>query len=104
MIVEWQRVRVHPELRQRFLEADEAVWTAGLAREEGFLGKEVWLDRRQPGEVVLVIRWRSERAWKGVPDERLEELKRQFEERLPEGHEVVEIRAFEVERDGDPEP
>lgn len=104
MIVEWRRMRVRSELVQRFLKADEAVWTAGLAREEGFLGKEVWLDRREPGEVVLVIRWRSERDWTSIPGERLEELERRFREHLPEGHELVEMRVFEVEMDGDPDP
>jgi uncharacterized protein (TIGR03792 family) len=96
MVVEWQRVRVRPELLERYLEADEAVWTAGLRREEGFLGKEVWLDRERSGEAVLVIRWRSERHWKGIPEERLEDLERQFRERMPEGHERIEMRAFEV--------
>ena len=96
MIVEWLRMRVRAELLERYLEADEAVWTAGLGREEGFLGKEVWLDRERPGEVVLVIRWRSERHWKRIPEERLEDLERQFRESMPEGHERVEMRAFEV--------
>lgn len=96
MIVEWQRVRVRPELLERYLEADEAIWTAGLRQEEGYLGKEVWLDRERPGEVVLVIRWESERHWKGIPGERVEELERHFRERVPEGHEVAEMRAFEV--------
>jgi uncharacterized protein (TIGR03792 family) len=96
MVVEWRRVRVRPELRRRFLAADEAVWTAGLAREAGFLGKEVWLDEEEPGEVVLVIRWASERDWQAIPAARLEELERRFRERLPEGHETVETRAFRV--------
>src|ERR1044071_2163556 len=96
MIVEWQCMRVRPELLERYLAADEEVWTAGLAREEGFLGKEVWLDRERPGEVVLVIRWESERHWKGIAEERLEELERRFHERMPDGHEQVEVRAFEV--------
>lgn len=96
MTVEWKRMRVRPELRRRFLEADEAVWTAGLAREPGFLGKEVWLDEDEPGELVLVIRWASDEDWKGIPAGRLEALERRFRERMPEGHETVETRAFRV--------
>lgn len=93
MVIEWQRVRMRPDLRQRFLERDEEVWTAGLAREPGFLGKEVWLGE-DPGEVVLVIRWRSEEDWKGVAAGRLAELESRFRNGLPEGHEIVELKTF----------
>jgi uncharacterized protein (TIGR03792 family) len=93
MIVEWMRVRVRPEARDCFLQRDGEVWTSGLAREEAFLGKEVWLGEEE-GEVVLVIRWRSEEEWKGIPRERLEELERHFLEAFGEGYEVVESRTF----------
>lgn len=93
MIVEWQRVRVDPGLRDRFLEKDEEIWTAGLAQEPGFLGKEVWRGE-DPSEVVLVIRWESEEAWKGIPEERLQELERRFREHLPDSHEIVETRSY----------
>ncbi len=93
MIVEWQRVRVEPGMRGRFLERDEEIWTAGLAREPGFLGKEVWLGDDE-SELILVIRWESEEAWKGIPGERLRELERRFRAELPDGHEILETRSY----------
>lgn len=48
MVIEWQKIRVRPELRDLFLEKDREIWTAGLAHEEGFLGKEVWLRVASP--------------------------------------------------------
>jgi hypothetical protein len=39
MIVEWKRLRVRADLRERFVAVDEQVWTLGLAREAGFAGK-----------------------------------------------------------------
>lgn len=95
MVIEWQRVRVRPEIRERYLEKDAEVWTRGLEAEPGFLGKEVWLG--EDGEVVLVIRWRSRGDWQGVPPERLAELERRFREAFPdEAHERVECKSFEV--------
>jgi uncharacterized protein (TIGR03792 family) len=91
-VVEWQRIRVRPELRERFLKQDEEIWTAGLAREPGFLGKEIWLG--EEGEIVLVIRWESDEAWKGVPLERLDELDRLFRAEIPEGYELLEVRSW----------
>jgi uncharacterized protein (TIGR03792 family) len=91
-VIEWQRIRVRPELRERFLRKDEEIWTAGLAREPGFLGKEIWLG--EDGEVVLVIRWESEKSWKGVSLERLDELDHLFRAEISEGYELLEVRSW----------
>lgn len=103
MVIEWQKVRVQPGVRDLYLEKDREIWTAGLAREEGFLGKEVWLgeDPETPEtpediEIILVIRWESEGDWKGMPKERQDDLDRQFREAVPEGWELVETRSYEV--------
>lgn len=97
MIIEWQRVRLKPGLRDRFLEKDEEVWTAGLSREAGFLGKEVWLGEDET-DLFLVIRWESEEAWKGIPRERLDGLERRFREEVPDGHEIVDSGTFRPAR------
>jgi uncharacterized protein (TIGR03792 family) len=94
MVIEWQKVRVQPGVRDLYLEKDREIWTAGLAREEGFLGKEVWLGEN--GEIILVIRWRREEDWQGMPKERQDDLDRQFREAVPEGWELVETRSYEV--------
>lgn len=95
MVIEWQRVWVRPDLRDRFLEKDEEIWTAGLAAMDGFLGKEVW-QGGEPGEIVLVVRWQSVEHWKGIPKARLDGLDERFRRELPEGHEIVETRNYEV--------
>jgi len=98
IVIEWQRMRVRPELRERFLKKDEEIWTAGLAREPGFLGKEIWLG--EDGEVVLVIRWASEETWKGVSLERLDELDRLFRAEISEGYELLEVRSWRAAGSG----
>lgn len=97
MVIEWQRIRVRPDLRERYIELDDEVWTEGLSREPGFLGKEVWLGE-DGREVVLVIRWRSEVDWQGIARRRLEEMERRFRREMPEGYEVVEVRSYEATR------
>jgi len=96
MVIEWQKIRVKPEARDHWLRKDLEIWTAGLARREGFLGKEVWKGEEE-AEVILVVRWRSEEDWKGIPQEHLDELDRQFGEAVPEGDwERLETRAYRV--------
>lgn len=95
MVIEWQRVKVRPDLMDRFLDKDEEIWTAGLAAMDGFLGKEVWRGE-EPGEIVLVVRWQSMACWKGISRERLDRIDERFRRELPEGHEIVETRGYEV--------
>lgn len=94
MVVEWIRVRVAPGARDRFVEVDTEVWTPGLSRETGFLGKEVWLGADET-DLVLVIRWRGEEEWRAIEPARLEELERRFRERLGEPFQVVETRVYQ---------
>lgn len=97
MVIEWLRIRVKPGLRDCFVKKDEEVWTAGLSREPGFLGKEVWLGEDET-DLFLVIRWESEEAWKRIPQERLDELEQRFGEKFPHGHEIVDSGAFRPAR------
>lgn len=95
MVIEWQRVRVRPEVRDLYVEKDAEVWTPALRQEEGFLGKEVWLGE-DGSEVVLLIRWRSREDWEGIPEDRLRHLEERFRREVPEdAWEVVECRAYE---------
>ncbi len=96
MVVEWKRLRVRADLRQRFVAVDGQIWTAGLAGEPGYLGKEVWLDRGDPEAVALAIRWRSAADLAGVARTRLDELARSFREAMPEGVEELATIVYEV--------
>lgn len=98
MVIEWQKIRVRPEARDRWLEKDEEIWSAGLAQEEGFEGKQVWAGE-EDSELILVVHWRSREHWKGIAQERLDELGRRFSEAVPAEHwERIEIRCYEVLR------
>lgn len=96
MLIEQKRIRVRPDLLDRFLALDAEVWTASLAREPGFLGKESWVTADNPDEVVLVVRWQSRGHWQGVSRERQDDLTRAFARELPAGWEELETRVYEV--------
>ena len=93
MVIEWQRLQVRPDMLDLFLRKDAEIWTEALASEPGFLGKEIWLDEAAQ-EVILVIRWRSEEEWQGIPAERLAEVEQRFRSEVQEGVEILESRSF----------
>jgi uncharacterized protein (TIGR03792 family) len=78
MVIEQLTFTVPPALRPRFLALDAEVWTATLAAQPGFLGKEVWVEHDAPDRLHLVIRWTSRAAWKAVPAALLADTDRRF--------------------------
>lgn len=69
MVIELLRVTCPKEKQAAFIQRDSEVWTPGLAKHPGFLGKEVWVSPDKDDEVVLVIRWESMEHWRTFPAE-----------------------------------
>jgi uncharacterized protein (TIGR03792 family) len=61
MWIEWLVITVPLEWQERYLAADEAIWTSFLASCPGYRGKEIWREA-----VVMVIRWASREEWKAI--------------------------------------
>lgn len=99
MVVEWLKVQVAEELREAFIQKDEAIWTAALAKYPGFLGKQVWINPQKPEEVILVIHWANLEAWKSIPAEVVEAIERQFSEQMGAGtYKLVEGVEYHVRK------
>ncbi len=66
MVIEWLRFQVNPELREVFIQRDEEIWTEGLKKYAGYLGKEVWIEPYS-NDVIIMIRWENMDVWQSVP-------------------------------------
>lgn len=92
MVIEYLKFRVPSELQEAFIETDKAVWTTGLQRFPGFLGKEVWLDVAR-NEILIIVRWATKEQWKSIPQEAIDALDRQMGElRMP----ILESGEYQV--------
>jgi uncharacterized protein (TIGR03792 family) len=69
MVIEQLTFRVPLSLQPRFLALDAEIWTATLAAQPGYLGKEVWVEADTPETLHLIIRWQTRAAWSAVPAE-----------------------------------
>lgn len=98
MVIEWLRVKVAPELRERYIQKDAEIWTPVLAEYPGFLGKQVWINPHNPSEVILVIHWESREAWKAVPADRLEATDQEFIRQLGGTYEFTEEAEYHVRK------
>ena len=70
---------VAPEHQTAFIEADQKVWTTGLAKYLAFDRKEVWVSTEKPELVVCVIYWHSRSGWKEIDPQSLLELNSAFD-------------------------
>ncbi|MBD1851789.1 TIGR03792 family protein [Leptolyngbya sp. FACHB-711] len=99
MVIEWLKFRVMPELREKFVQKDDEIWTAILSQYPGFLRKEVWISPDQLDEVIAVIHWESMEAWKSVPADVLEQTDTRFAEAMGAGNqEIVGAARYQVRK------
>jgi uncharacterized protein (TIGR03792 family) len=98
MVIEWLKVKVAPDLREKFIQKDAEIWTPLLSSYPGFLGKEVWIDPEKPTEVVFIIRWASHEAWKSVSSERLNQTEQHFTKEFGEPQQIIETAQYQVRK------
>lgn len=98
MVIEWLKVRVSPDLREKFIQQDAEIWTSMLANYPGFLSKEVWINPETPTEVVLIIRWASLEDWKAVPLDRLVQTEQQFNQAFGDQHQIIQAAEYQVRK------
>lgn len=99
MVIEWLKFRVEEELRERFVQLDADIWTPALARQEGFLNKEVWISSERLDEVITVIRWSTAEAWYSIPSDELRQVEQRFSEALgQENYELLDSREYQVRK------
>lgn len=93
MVIEWLKFIVTPELREKFVQQDDEIWTATLSQYPGFLRKEVWISPDRLDEVVVVIHWDSMEAWKSVPQDVLDQTDARFTAAMGQGNQRIDQAA-----------
>ena len=78
VVVEQLRLQVPAALRQAWLEAERGSWEPFLARQDGFLGRELFWDPMRE-EATLLIRWASRGQWQAIPADQLQQVQERFE-------------------------
>lgn len=99
MVIEWLKFRLDPELREKFIQKDEEIWTATLAKYPGFLGKEIWINPNVAEELAIVIRWQTRENWKNVPNDVLAETEQKFSQAMGEDkYQMIETGEYQVRK------
>ncbi len=99
MVIEYLKFLVSPELREEFIEKDREIWTSGIAKYPGYLGKEVWIDPEKAEEIVIILRWKTRQQWKAIPVKALEKIEKQFASSMGENkYKLVESSEYQIRK------
>jgi uncharacterized protein (TIGR03792 family) len=98
MIVEWLRIKVAPEYRERFVQKDDEIWTNFLRQYPGFLKKEVWISPNDLSEVTIAIHWTTVELQQAIPKAALQSIEKQFLEALAVPFQLIEIKLYQVRK------
>lgn len=98
MTIEWLKFRIAPELREHFVQKDAEIWTPFLARQPGFISKEVWISPDDLSEVVQVIHWETFEQWQAIPSEELDRVEAEFAEVMENAYELLESKWYQVRK------
>ena len=78
-VVEHLRIQVPSQGRKAWLDAERGSWEPWLAKQEGFIGRDLLWDP-ETEEGTLLIRWSSREAWKAIPELEVEAVQERFEQ------------------------
>ena len=78
-IIEYLRLQVPHEDRNAWLIAEQKSWEPWLKEQKGFLGRQLLWDAERE-EAILLISWASRSDWKTIPQEKIDQVQKTFEE------------------------
>jgi uncharacterized protein (TIGR03792 family) len=96
MVIEMLTVRVPVADQARYIATDGMIWTAALAQNAGFLGKEIWAPQDDPETLHLVIRWTTRAAWHAVPRALLDQTDAAFRAAMGRNYPILSCTDFDV--------
>ncbi len=67
MVIEFLTFDVAADEREEWLAVDERTWSQFLAKQPGFLRKEIWSEPLTSGQVHAMICWADEASWQAIP-------------------------------------
>ena len=77
-IVEHLKLDVPKKFKHAWLKAEQGSWEPWLLKQNGFLGRQLFLDPKVE-EATLLIGWESKAVWKKIPQAEINLVQQDFE-------------------------
>jgi len=66
MIIEELRLKVPTDIKAVWLNAEKEIWEPWLSSQDGFLGRQLFWDKKKE-EALILVTWKSKKLWKSIP-------------------------------------
>jgi uncharacterized protein (TIGR03792 family) len=94
--IEWLKFQVPVLEQSKFIQKDQEIWTRFLAKQSGFIRKDVLSRLEQPEEITMLIYWKRMADWQAIPKKDLEQTQSIFEKAIGAFYPITETRAYRL--------
>ena len=81
MVIEELRLKVPADAKEVWLNAEKEIWEPWLSSQEGFLGRQLFWDKKEE-EALILVNWKSKNLWKNIPMSEVNMVQEKFEDNV----------------------
>ena len=81
MVIEELRLKVPADKKAVWLNAEKKIWEPWLSSQDGFLGRQLFWDKKKE-EALILVNWKSKKLWKSIPMSEVNEVQEKFEDNV----------------------
>ena len=81
LVTEELRLKIPPQFKEVWLNAEKEVWEPWLSIQDGYLGRKIFWDKEKE-EALILVTWKNKRLWKRISMEEVNEIQDKFEENV----------------------
>ena len=81
MVTEELRLKVPADAKAAWLNAEKEIWEPWLSTQDGFLGRQLFWDKKKE-EALILVNWRSKKLWKSIPMSEVNVIQQKFEDNV----------------------
>ena len=99
LIIEELRLNVPAKYKKVWLKAEKQIWEPWLAKQDGFLGRQIFYNEEKE-EALLLVKWENKKLWKNIAVEEVNRVQNIFDENIKEALNLSK-NPFELSYEGE---
>ena len=81
IVYEQLRLEIPSHYKSVWLDAEREIWEPWLSKQDGFLGRQIFWDKKNE-EALILVKWKNKKLWKNIPMEEVNQIQKKFEENV----------------------
>ena len=81
IVYEQLRLKIPSNYKSVWLDAEKEIWEPWLSKKDGFLGRQIFWDKKNE-EALILVKWKNKKLWKNIPMDEVNQVQKKFEENV----------------------